>query len=391
MVKTGFALYLRYCAGNSVALTCIWMQRVAVLWLAWELSESTFWSSVVLAAQLVPTVIVGPLFGAVADRVRIIPTMVKVQLVLAVLTTLLFVLALANFVTVGALIIFECLIGITVSAHQPLRMALVPALVPKILMPRAIALDSMVFNLTRMIGPALAGLLIVMVGIPPVLLLGAIGNLVLALVIWSLRKDVAKRTTSSGSFLSQLRDGWAVICDSRPVTTAFLLTGVFGFGGRAAVDLFPLFAATAFGREADGAGLLLSAAGLGAVSAAAFMALQKELPKHIAEYLGVAGFAALWLMSQTENWLLGLACAATLGCAASIVGVANQSKIQLTIPDGFHGRIMGLWVMVGLGSTALGTIAYGVISDLTNLREASALISVIGILSIGAILLRSEE
>lgn len=391
MVKTGFALYLRYCAGNSVALTCIWMQRVAVLWLAWELSESTFWSSVVLAAQLVPTVIVGPLFGAVADRVRIIPTMVKVQLVLAVLTTLLFVLALANLVTVGALIIFECLIGITVSAHQPLRMALVPALVPKTLMPRAIALDSMVFNLTRMIGPALAGLLIVMVDIPPVLLLGAIGNLVLALVIWSLRKDVAKRTTSSGSFLSQLRDGWAVICDSRPVTKAFLLTGVFGFGGRAAVDLFPLFAATAFGREADGAGLLLSAAGLGAVSAAAFMALQKELPKHIAEYLGVAGFAALWLMSQTENWLLGLACAATLGCAASIVGVANQSKIQLTIPDGFHGRIMGLWVMVGLGSTALGTIAYGVISDLTSLREASALISVIGILSIGAIFLRSEE
>jgi MFS-type transporter involved in bile tolerance (Atg22 family) len=96
-------------------------------------------------------------------------------------------------------------------------------------------------------------------------------------------------------------------------------------------------------------------------------------------------------MSQTENWLLGLACAATLGCAASIVGVANQSKIQLSIPDGFHGRIMGLWVMVGLGSTALGTIAYGVISDLTNLREASALISIVGILSVGAILLRSGE
>ncbi|MEM7546901.1 MAG: MFS transporter [Pseudomonadota bacterium] len=391
MAKTGFSLYLRYCAGNSVALTCIWMQRVAVLWLAWELSQSTLWSSVVLAAQLVPTVIVGPLFGAVADRVQIIPAMVKVQLILAVLTTLLFVLALANLVTVGALIVFECLIGITVSAHQPLRMAMVPALVPKILMPRAIALDSMVFSLTRMIGPALAGLLIVMAGIPPVLLLGAMGNLVLALVIWSLRNDVAKRATSSGSFLSQLRDGWTVICDSRPVTAAFLLTGVFGFGGRAAVDLFPLFAATAFGREADGAGLLLSAAGLGAVCAAALMALLRELPKYIAEYLGVAGFAALWLMSQTESWLWGLACAAMLGCSASIVGVANQSKIQLSIPDGFHGRIMGLWVMVGLGSTALGTIAYGVISDLANLREASSLISAIGILSVGAIFLRSRQ
>ncbi|MGH1577806.1 MFS transporter [Planktotalea sp.] len=391
MVKTGFALYLRYCAGNSVALTCIWMQRVAVLWLAWELSESTFWSSVVLASQLVPTLIVGPLFGAVADRARIIPTMVKVQLILAALTTLLFALALANLVTVGTLIIFECLIGITVSAYQPLRMALVPALVPKTLMPRAIALDSLVFNLTRMIGPALAGLLIVMVGISPVLLLGAIGNLVLALVIWSLRNDVAKRAASSGGFLRQLRDGLSVIRDSPPVTTAFLLTGVFGFGARAAVDLFPLFAATAFDREADGAGLLLSAAGLGAVCAAAFMALQRELPKHIAEYLGVAGFAALLLMSQTENWLLGLACGATLGCAASIVGVANQSKIQLSIPDGFHGRIMGLWVMVGLGSTALGTIAYGVISNFSDLREASALISIVGMLSFGAIFVRNKE
>lgn len=245
MVKSGFTLYLRYCAGNSVALTCIWMQRVAVLWLAWELSESTFWSSVVLAAQLVPTIIIGPLFGAVADRVRIIPAMVQVQLVLAVLTTSLFVLALADLVTVGVLIVFEILIGITVSAHQPLRMALVPALVPKTLMPRAIALDSMVFNLTRMIGPALAGLLIVIVDIPPVLLLGALGNLVLALVIWSLRNDVAKRAASSGNFLSQLRDGWAVICGSHPVARAFLLTGVFGLGGRAAIDLFPLFAATA--------------------------------------------------------------------------------------------------------------------------------------------------
>ncbi|WP_425075084.1 hypothetical protein [Sagittula sp. S175] len=95
--------------------------------------------------------------------------------------------------------------------------------------------------------------------------------------------------------------------------------------------------------------------------------------------------------SQTENWLLGLACAGTLGCAASIVGVANQSKIQLSIPDGFHGRVMGLWVMVGLGSTALGTIVYGTISDLTNLSDASALISVIGIASVGAILLKSGE
>lgn len=391
MVKSGFTLYLRYCAGNSVALTCIWMQRVAVLWLAWELSESTFWSSVVLAAQLVPTIIIGPLFGAVADRVRIIPAMVQVQLVLAVLTTSLFVLALADLVTVGVLIVFEILIGITVSAHQPLRMALVPALVPKTLMPRAIALDSMVFNLTRMIGPALAGLLIVIVDIPPVLLLGALGNLVLALVIWSLRNDVAKRAASSGNFLSQLRDGWAVICGSHRSRELSCLQACSDWVGVLPLTCFLFSRRPPFGREADGAGLLLSAAGFGAVCAAAFMALRKNLPNHIAEYLGIAGFAALLLMSQTENWLLGLAFAGTLGCAASIVGVANQSKIQLSIPDGFHGRVMGLWVMVGLGSTALGTIVYGTISDLTNLRDASALISVIGIASVGAILLKSGE
>ena len=258
-------------------------------------------------------------------------------------------------------------------------------------MPRAIALDSMVFNLTRMIGPAPAGLLIVMVGIAPVLLLGAIGNLALALVIWSLRLNVAKSTTSSGSVLLQLHKGWAVIYDNSQVARAFLLTAVFGFGGRAAVDLFPLFAANAFGREADAAGLLLSAAGLGSVCAAVYMALQKELPKHIAEYLCVVGIAALWLLPQTGFWLLGLVCAATVGCAASIVGVANQAKIKLSIPDGFHGRIMGLWIMVGFGSTALGTIAYGAISNHSTLRDACALMSVIGIICVLAILLESRE
>ena len=167
-----------------------------------------------------------------------------------------------------------------------------------------------------------------MADIPLVLFIGAIGNLVLALVLWSLRKSVVTRAHPSGGFLSQLRDGWTVIRNSRPVTRAFLLTGVFALGGRAAVDLFPLLAATAFGREADGAGLLLSAAGLGAVCAAAFMALRKYLPKYISEYLALVGFAALWLMSQTESWLLGLACASTLGCAASIVGVAISQEFS---------------------------------------------------------------
>ncbi len=385
MVENSFSLYLRYCAGNSVALTCIWMQRVGVLWLAWEVSESTLWSSIVVAAQLVPTVIGGPIFGALADRVQIASAMIKVQLILATLTTLLFAFALADMASIALLIVMEFLIGLTVSAYQPLRMAFLPALVPKSLVPRAIALDAMVFNVTLMIGPALAGLVIVSTGVPAVLLIGALGNLVLGLVIWTLRNDVHAQAKPTGGLLSQMRDGWHVIRDSQSVTKAFLITGVFGLGARAAVDLFPLFAASAFNREADGAGLLLSAAGLGAVFAAAMIALRRNLPQNIGVYVATSGFAALWVMSQTESWPLGLACAAILGCSASIVGVANQSRIQLSIPDGFHGRVMGLWVMVGLGSTALGTITYGVLSDITDLRGACAVISVLGMLAIGAI------
>jgi len=391
MDRNGFSSYLRYCAGNSVALTCIWMQRVGVIWLAWEISESSLWTSIVVAAQLVPTIVAGPLFGAMADRVPIASAMIKVQLILASLTAILFLLAAADMASIAMLITFECLIGITVSAHQPLRMALVPALVPKSLMSRAISLDSMVFNLTRMIGPALAGFLIASTGVPMVIFVGAIGNLVLALVVWSLRKEVTSHVQSSGGFLSQLQDGWSVIRESREVQAAFLLTGVFGSGGRAAVDLFPLFAATAFDRGADGAGLLLSAAGLGAVCAAAVLALRKNLPKDIEICLAFAGFAALWAMSRTQNWSVGLACAAMLGCSASIVGVATQSKIQLSIPDGFHGRVMGLWIMMGLGSTALGTIIYGLLSDVTSLRHASTTVAILGILAVVGIALLSRN
>lgn len=354
------------------------MQRVGMLWLARELSGSTFWSSLVVAAQLLPTVIAGPVFGAYADRVPLAGAMLRVQFVLAGLTTGLFAIAFADLASIGIPIVFEVLFGITLLAHQPLRMALVPALVPKDIIPRAVAIDAMVFNVTRMVGPALAALLVVMSGVPPVVLMGALGNVVLAPVIWTLRNEVGGRAAARTGLLSQLRDGWMVVRDSRGVTKAFLITGIFGLGGRATIDLFPLFAASAFDREADGAGLLLSAAGGGALCAAAVMASVKVLPRYLGDTLVLIGLVALAVLAQTESWSLGLACAAILGCAASVVGAANQSKIQTSISDGLYGRVMSLWMTMGFGSTAVGTLTHGVPSEMIGSKDASASIPVLG-------------
>lgn len=387
MSQDRFRLYVRYCLGNTAALTCIWMQRVGVIWLAWELSESTFWTGMIAASQLVPSILCGPLFGAYVDRVDIARAMMRVQLILAGLTAALSLVALVGFATIGVLLVFEVLIGITVSAHQPLRMALVPALVGQPDMPRAIALDSLVFNLTRIVGPAVGGAGVVWAGIPPVLLIGALGNIILFSVIWSLKDHVMHKPRATRQFLSDLREGWRVVIHTTEVKTAFLLTAIFAFGARAEIELFPILAATAFDRDAAGGGMLLSMTGVGAISAAGILAVRRGLPERLADRAALVGFIALWGLAQTESWGVGLVFATIIGFATSVVGVANQAKVQLSIPDGFHGRIMGIWVMVGIGSMAVGTMTYGIVSERIGLRATCQSFAVAGMLGISAMII----
>ena len=157
--------YGTYAAGNSVSLIGTWIQRIAVGWLAWELTGSGAWLGAVAFADLFPAVFIGPFGGAVADRLSRLRIITISQALAMVQAVALFWLTFSGAVTIEWLFALVLVNGFVMGFNQPSRLALVPSLVPREDLSTAVAINAIVFNLARFIGPAVAGLLIVSWGV----------------------------------------------------------------------------------------------------------------------------------------------------------------------------------------------------------------------------------
>ncbi|NBB69846.1 MAG: MFS transporter, partial [Alphaproteobacteria bacterium] len=169
--------FARFTAGNAVSLVGMWGLRIAVGWLAWELTASAFWVGLVAFADLFPTIVVTPFAGAIADRrsrLRIVRTTQAMSVVLVALLALLTAL---DLVTIELLALIVLANGVTMGFKQPSRMALTRALVRADDLPTAIAINAIVFNLARFAGPSLAGVLIVIFGVEVVFVADALSSL----------------------------------------------------------------------------------------------------------------------------------------------------------------------------------------------------------------------
>ena len=157
--------FLLYLVGNTISLHGLWVYRVALGWYAWELSRSELWVGIVAATQFAPAIVFGPIFGVLADRfdrraASILINSVSVinMLVLGLLTSL-------GFMDVRVLALLSLMQGILDGAHAPVRMSVVPNLVTRGQLHNAIALGSVAFNLSRFVGPAIAGFVIAVFGV----------------------------------------------------------------------------------------------------------------------------------------------------------------------------------------------------------------------------------
>src|SRR5690242_12367601 len=157
--------YRLYASGNFVSLIGTWLQRIAVGWLAWQLTHSGTWLGLVAFADLFPTVIVSPFAGAVADRRDRLGVIVATQVASTAQAALLAVLVWSGWIEIWSLFFLTLLLGVCGAFNQPARLALIPSLVDRSVLASAVAINSISFNLARFIGPAAAGLVIAEGGI----------------------------------------------------------------------------------------------------------------------------------------------------------------------------------------------------------------------------------
>ena len=179
--------YLIFTLGNVVSNFGTWVQRMAVGWLAWQLTKSGTWLGIIAFSDLFPTIVLAPLTGAVADRVNRLITMTITQTLMLFQATALAVLTLTGLITIEMLLVLVVFGGVVMSFNQPARLAIVPSLVPREDMASAIGINSLIFNLARFVGPMISALLINLSGIGSAFAFNAVSYLAFIAALLAIR------------------------------------------------------------------------------------------------------------------------------------------------------------------------------------------------------------
>lgn len=356
--------YRRYWFGQMGSLIGAWMQSVALPWLVLQLGGSPFQLGLVMAFLFGPSMVLAPIGGVLADRLDKRRTLLVVNMVAMVQATTLFVLALSGVIEIWHVYALGLVAGLVNAIEMPVRQAFVAELVPRRDLPNAIALSSTSFNLSRVIGPAIAGLTIAAFGVWSNFAINAVSYLsVLAglLMIDPRLLHAIPRPEVHPSIRSSLAEGFRYARATPTVLWPLVL-----LGGTAALamnfqTLLPLFVRDALGMDSGGYGAIYAAMGLGALVgslALAFMAHQRPMLRLILG--GGAAFLALaFLLGFVREPIPAVALVIGVGLTSMLMVNTINVTIQNSVPDALRGRVMSLYVLVFAGTAPIGGLFAG--------------------------------
>jgi MFS family permease len=362
-----------YEGGSLFSVNGQWINRVVIGWVGWELTGSATWVGLLSFCLFAPTVISSPLYGVLLDRVRLQPVALMSHGIVTAASLVLYLLYLGDSLTIWGLSAVALVIGFAGSADRAVRVTIVPRMVERDALPNAVAIHAANFNIARLIGPAIGGTLIETMGTDTTMLINVIVFLPYLAAILILRLGEKKRSTAQRQrFFVELWDGARYAATHPIIREAMLLTCITSLSVRGVNEIVPAIADGVYQRGAEGLGQMLSAGGGGALIAALMVAVRPShtwadgIPTiaHVAIFIGLG---AVCVLGIAANWYLAVACVTVTGFCGTMIGINMQSSIQLTVDDAYRGRVMSLWMVVGLGTSALGALMLGSLTDLFGL------------------------
>lgn len=349
----------------------IWQQRVAMGWLAWELTHSGFWLGMLVTAESVPLILLVAVAGAVVDRVdrlKLLRTLQILQVGIAVLLTVLTVAGLINIYLLTALSFFY---GLVQSFHLPVRMTVAPNLVPKEDLTPAIGLNSALFNISRFLGPMIAGVIIAQFGVGVAFGTAVAGMLAftagLQMIELRRQEQVGGERKGLGS---DIVEGVRYVLRHTSIGSLLLLIMVSAIFSRSFMELFPGFADEVFNQGAEGLGVLFSAVGAGGIIGAFWLAnygKTEGLMKVSLVTLFITTISLILFASTTVFWF-ALVCAAFAGLTMAITANASQVLIQNSVDGAFRGRVMSLYGLTYRAGPSMGALLLGSASTVAGFQ-----------------------
>lgn len=353
--------YGLYMLGNGVSSIGSWMQRIAMLWLVWEMTESGFWLGMLAIADMLPILVIGPFAGVAADRWDRLKQTRLCQIVHVVIAALFGILLILDLLSLPALMILAIANGSMIAVNQPARLALVQSLVRREDVGTAVALSSVNVNLARLTGPALAGAMIVYLDVEWLFLTNAALTLIFLVILHFTHIDPLPPRQRGKSVMAEVVSGFVFAFNDKGIRLLLTLLLLGGAGVRAVQDLFPAVAQNNFDSTATGLAFLTSSMAIGAVVSGLTFGVHMPLAI-LARKVAVSwGFAALALslLVFSPHAAVDTALAMVVGFFVTRGVVGTQTFVQLRAPEAMRGRALSVHGLISRGSPAIGALATG--------------------------------
>lgn len=380
--------YRLFFFGQFVSLIGTWMQSIAQSWLVYRLTDSEILLGLVGFAGQFPVFLLAPFGGVLADRFAKRRILLVTQSASMLIAFLLAALTLSGDITVWEIFVLASLLGIANGFDIPTRQAFVVEMVGREDLANAIALNSSVFNGARIIGPAVAGVLVAAIGEGWCFLLNALSFMAVLGAYAAMHLAPFSAAPRRQSVLGDIAEGMRFARHNIPVRSLLLLLALVSLTGMPYVVLMPIFAAEILHGGAQALGLLMGCAGLGALIAALTLAARRSARGLGTWVMVAAGGFGVCLVAFAFSQLLWLSAIllVPVGFFMMVQMASSNTLLQMMTPDALRGRVMALYVMMFMGMAPLGALLAGSIAAIIGAPWTVAiggLASLIGALAFG--------
>ena len=355
--------------GQGLSLTGTWMQMTAVVWLVWRLSHSALLLGLVGFASRIPTFVMAPFVGVLVDRVDRHRLVILTQVLSMAQALMLAGLMYSGRLAIWHIIALSLLLGFINALDMPARQSfLVQMLDRREDLTNAIALNSSMVNGARLIGPSIAGLLIAGAGEALCFLLNGLSYIAVIAGLLMMRVQPNARVGRQTAVLENLREGFRYAFGFPPIRSLLLLLALVSLTGASYTQLLPIFAQQILHGDARTQGFLISAAAVGALAGALYLAGRRSvrgLGRLIACASAVFGAGLIALGLSSRLWLT-LAVMPVIGLGLMIQMASTNTVLQTIVDDNMRGRVMSFYSMAFMGMVPLGSLLAGILAHLVG-------------------------
>jgi MFS family permease len=354
--------YRLFFSGQSISLIGTWMQRIAMPWLVYHMTGSALLLGVVGFAGQIPAFLLSPVAGVLTDRWNRYRVLLVTQIISMIQAFILAWLCLAGLIEIWHIVVLSIVLGCVNAFDVPSRHSFVIDMVEKKEdLGNAIALNSLMFNGARLIGPSIAGVMLASTGEGVCFLLNAVSYIfvIISLLMMKLKKKELKKKQSE--ILKELKEGLNYTFGFPPIKHLIFLLGIVSLMGMSYSVLMPVFAKEVLHGGSHTYGFLMGAAGFGALLGAFFLASRESVLKlgRIVPAAAILFGSGLIMLSFSRVFAISLILMVFIGLGMMLQTAASNTIIQTITEDDKRGRVMGFYTMAIMGTAPFGSLMAG--------------------------------